>query len=55
MCFIRITDTLFYVQTEDATLVRRHLEQLIEFLNDAAILCWQFLPRTSLNALKWSG
>ena len=33
--FIRITNKLFYVQTEDDTLARRHLEQLIEFLNDA--------------------
>jgi len=33
--FIRITDKLFYVQSEDDTLVRQRVEQLIETLNDA--------------------
>lgn len=33
--FIRITETLFYIQTDDDALIRQHVEQLIEILDDA--------------------
>jgi hypothetical protein len=33
--FIRITESLFYLRTDDDALIRQNVEQLIEFLNDA--------------------
>ena len=33
--FIRITESLFYIKTDDDALIRQRVEQLIEILNDA--------------------
>jgi hypothetical protein len=33
--FIRITETLFNIKTDDDALIRQHVEQLIEILDDA--------------------
>ena len=33
--FIRITESLFFIKTDDDALIRQRVEQLIEILNDA--------------------
>ena len=33
--FIRITESLFYIPTDDDAMIRHRIEQLIEILNDA--------------------
>jgi hypothetical protein len=33
--FIRVTESLFFIEADDSALIRRHIEQLIEILNNA--------------------
>jgi len=35
--FIRITESLFYIKTDDDALIRQRVEQLIEILNDFGV------------------
>ncbi len=35
MRFVRVTETFFYIQEREGTLIRQQVEQVIDILNDA--------------------